>query len=53
MATVPLMLAEEDIEQGGKEQPENSIQNDFTYNNSVHNANINIRMGKYIIFRVS
>lgn len=49
MAAVPLILAEEDIERGGKEQPEHEIQNDFAYNNSVHNATINIRMGIYII----
>lgn len=50
MAAVPLILAEEDVEQGGKEQAEHSIQNDFAYNNSVHNANINIRMGNYTFF---
>ncbi|EFN77089.1 protein lifeguard 4 isoform X2 [Harpegnathos saltator] len=44
-ATVPLILAEEDIERGGKEQSEHDIQNDFAYNNNVHNATITIRMG--------
>lgn len=51
MAAVPLILAEEDIERGGKEQPEHDIQNDFAYNNSVHNASINIRMGIYRILQ--
>lgn len=45
MATVPLMLIEEDVERGGKEQSEPEIQNDFAYRNNVHNADINIRMG--------
>lgn len=49
MAAVPLILAEEDIERGGKEQSEHEIQNDFAYNNSVQNSTINIRMGIYII----
>ncbi|XP_066586688.1 protein lifeguard 4-like [Prorops nasuta] len=44
MTSVPLILAEEDIEGGGKERNE-GIENDFMYNNNVHNANINIRMG--------
>lgn len=45
MATVPLMLIEEDVERGGKEQSEPEIQSDFAYRNNVHNADINIRMG--------
>ena len=45
MATVPLMLVEEDVERGGKEQSEQTIQTDFAYRNNVHNADINIRMG--------
>ncbi|XP_015592113.1 protein lifeguard 4 [Cephus cinctus] len=44
MATVPLMFAEEDVEGGGKEEHAGGIQNDFAYNNNVHNANIKIRM---------
>lgn len=47
MATVPLMLIEEDVERGGKEHDIHDIQNDFLYNNNVQNANINIRMGNY------
>lgn len=45
MATVPLVLVEEDIERGGKEQSEHEIQDDFAYRNNVHNADIRIRMG--------
>lgn len=45
MTTTPLMLAEEDVENGGKEDSIDGIQNDFAYNNNVHNADINIRMG--------
>ncbi|KYN13684.1 PREDICTED: protein lifeguard 4-like [Trachymyrmex cornetzi] len=45
MATVPLMLVEEDVERGGKEQSEHDIQDDFAYRNNVHNADIKIRMG--------
>lgn len=39
------MLVEEDVERGGKEQPEHEIQDDFAYRNNVHNADIKIRMG--------
>ncbi|XP_012223413.1 protein lifeguard 4 [Linepithema humile] len=45
MATLPLLLVEEDVERGGKEHAEHEIQNDFAYRNNVHNADINIRMG--------
>ncbi|EZA59874.1 hypothetical protein DMN91_001335 [Ooceraea biroi] len=45
MATVPLILLEEDVERGGKERDDHEIQNDFAYRNNVHNADINIRMG--------
>jgi len=45
MATVPLVLVEEDIERGGKEQSDHEIQDDFAYRNNVHNADIKIRMG--------
>ncbi|KAH0948996.1 hypothetical protein HN011_006895 [Eciton burchellii] len=45
MATVPLILVEEDVERGGKEREDHEIQNDFAYRNNVHNADINIRMG--------
>ncbi|XP_012523291.2 protein lifeguard 4 [Monomorium pharaonis] len=45
MAAVPLMLVEEDVERGGKEQHEHPIQDDFAYRNNVHNADIKIRMG--------
>lgn len=45
MAAVPLMLVEEDVERGGKEQSEHDIQDDFAYRNNVHNADIKIRMG--------
>ncbi|KYM96099.1 PREDICTED: protein lifeguard 4-like [Cyphomyrmex costatus] len=44
MATVPLMLVEEDVECGGKEQSEHDIQDDFVYRNNVQNADIKIRM---------
>jgi len=47
MATVPLILVEEDVERGGKEREDHEIQNDFAYRNNVHNADINIRMGNY------
>lgn len=47
MASVPLLLMDEDVE-GGKEMSEDSIQNDFAYRNNVHNADIRIRMGKLI-----
>ena len=54
-ATVPLLLAEEDVENGGKEDysvgPEGGIQNDFAYNNNVNNASIKIRMGQLILSR--
>jgi len=43
--SVPLMLMEEDVERGGKEQSEYEIQDDFAYRNNVHNADIKIRMG--------
>jgi len=43
MAAIPLLLIEEDVEGGGKEENE-GIQNDFAYNNNVSNANIKIRM---------
>ncbi|KAK0088318.1 hypothetical protein PV326_004877 [Microctonus aethiopoides] len=43
MASVPLLLMDEDVE-GGKEMSEDSIQNDFAYRNNVHNADIKIRM---------
>ncbi|XP_011882383.1 PREDICTED: protein lifeguard 4-like [Vollenhovia emeryi] len=45
MATAPLILVEEDVERGGKEQSEHEIQDDFAYRNNVHNADIKIRMG--------
>ncbi|KAL6264094.1 protein lifeguard 4-like [Pogonomyrmex barbatus] len=45
MATAPLILVEEDLERGGKEQSEHEIQDDFAYRNNVHNADIKIRMG--------
>lgn len=45
MAAIPLMLVEEDVERGGKEQHEHEIQDDFAYRNNVHNADIKIRMG--------
>ncbi|XP_011307519.1 protein lifeguard 4 [Fopius arisanus] len=44
MATVPLLLAEEDVENGGKSDDSSNIQNDFAYRNNVHNAHIKIRM---------
>jgi len=47
MATVPLILVEEDVERGGKERQDHEIQNDFAYRNNVHNADINIRMGNH------
>lgn len=41
-ANVPLlMFAEEDVEGGGK-----SIEDDFAYRNNVHQASLNIRLGK-------
>ena len=43
--TDPLILSEEDIESGGKEQRTSGIQNEFQYHNNVHNAAIKIRMG--------
>lgn len=48
MAAVPLMLVEEDVERGGKEQSEHEIQDDFAYRNNVHNADIRIRMGNRV-----
>jgi len=47
--SVPLMLMEEDVERGGKEQFEHEIQDDFAYRNNVHNADIKIRMGNCTI----
>lgn len=49
MAAIPLMLLEEDVERGGKEQSEHEIQDDFAYRNNVHNADIKIRMGNCIV----
>lgn len=49
MAAIPLLLLEEDVEGGGKAQSDDGIQNDFAYNNNVHNADIKIRMGKILI----
>lgn len=40
-----MKLIEEDVESGGKEHNIGGIENDFAYNNSVHNADINIRLG--------
>ncbi|XP_076241766.1 protein lifeguard 4-like isoform X1 [Calliopsis andreniformis] len=45
MATATMKLIEEDVEGGGKEMDMDGIENDFAYNNNVHNANINIRLG--------
>ncbi|XP_043276193.1 protein lifeguard 4-like [Venturia canescens] len=46
MAGTQLLLADEDVEIGGKEEHigEGGIQNDFAYNNNVNNAHIKIRM---------
>lgn len=53
MATVPLMLIEEDVERGGKEQSDPEIQSDFAYRNNVHNADINIRMGNCMQYYIN
>ncbi|XP_053976317.1 protein lifeguard 4-like [Hylaeus volcanicus] len=45
MTSATVKLIEEDVESGGKEQDMDGIENDFAFNNSVHNANINIRLG--------
>lgn len=47
MAATQLLLPDEDVEIGGKEERsgEGGIQNDFAYNNNVNNAHIRIRMG--------
>lgn len=45
MATIPLMFAEEDVENGGKEDNTSGMQNDFSCANNVYNAEISIRMG--------
>ncbi|XP_063995703.1 protein lifeguard 4-like [Diachasmimorpha longicaudata] len=45
MTNVPLLLAQEDVENGGKSEDSSSnIENDFAYRNNVHNAHIKIRM---------
>lgn len=44
MATDPLILAQENVEFGGKP----GIMDDFSYNNNVMQATANIRMGRYI-----
>jgi hypothetical protein len=44
MATDPLILAQDNVEFGGK----SGIMNDFSYNNNVMQAAANIRMGKYV-----
>lgn len=41
-ASIPLLLAEVDVESGGKEE---GIENDFAYRNNVHQAATNIRLG--------
>lgn len=45
--TTPLVLSQDDIEAGGNkhEFSNHGIENDFTYNNNVHSANISIRLG--------
>lgn len=42
----PLLLSQDDIEAGGNkhEFPNQGITSDFTYNNNVHSANMNIRL---------
>ncbi|XP_034179919.1 protein lifeguard 4-like [Osmia lignaria lignaria] len=45
MAVESVKLINEDVESGGKETDANDIEHDFTYNNNVHNATINIRLG--------
>lgn len=40
-----MKLLEEDVEAGGKEINVDGIENDFAYNNNVHNASVNIRLG--------
>lgn len=50
MAVESVKLIDEDVESGGKETDANGIENNFTYNNNVHNATINIRLGNYIYF---
>lgn len=41
--SVPLIL-NEDVEQGGKEYDENSMENDFAYRNNVTQATKSIRL---------
>ena len=41
MSSISLLLAEKDVESGGK-----SIENDFAYRNNVAQASIQIRLGK-------
>ncbi|XP_003705918.1 protein lifeguard 4 [Megachile rotundata] len=45
MALESVKLIDEDVESGGKEQDIDGIENNFTYNNNVHNAAIEIRLG--------
>lgn len=46
MTAISLLLAEKDVESGGK-----SIENDFAYRNNVAQASVQIRLGKlYILF---
>ena len=47
MAVESVKLINEDVESGGKETDANDIEHDFTYNNNVHNATINIRLGSF------
>lgn len=48
--TTPLVLSQDDIEAGGNkhEFSNHGIENDFTYNNNVHSANISIRLGNLL-----
>lgn len=45
MSSATMKLLEEDVEAGGKEINVDGIENDFAYNNNVHNASVNIRLG--------
>lgn len=42
MAKASLILSDSDVEQGGKEA---SLEDDFAYNNNVHSASMQIRLG--------
>lgn len=46
MSAISLLLAEKDVESGGK-----SIENDFAYRNNVAQASVQIRLGMLFIIK--